>query len=304
MLHSQNGHQHNQSFQDLTVRRLIYSIFLNLAITLSEIIGGILSNSLSLISDALHNLMDTFSMVVSLFARIVSKKPISRTKTFGYKRAEIIAAFININGLIIISFFLFKEAFHRLFNPVEINGTLMFVVALIGLAGNAVSAALLYRSSKENINIRSSFVHILSDAFSSVGVIIAGIFIMFGGWFFLDAVLAFIIGTYVLIQSWHMLNRVIHILMQGTPASVDIDSIKDRLEKIDGVRDIHHIHVWSLTENMNYFEAHVSIEKCDLENMEEIKRQIKTALHSDFNVGHSTIEFETAECCCQKTLQQ
>ncbi len=303
-MHSHDDHQHGQSFKDLTVRRLVYSIFLNLAITLSEIIGGILSNSLSLISDALHNLMDTCSMIVSLFARIVSKKPISRTKTFGYKRAEIIAAFININGLIIISFFLFREAFHRLFNPVEINGTLMFAVALIGLAGNAISAALLYKSSKENINIRSSYVHILSDALSSVGVIIAGILIMAGGWFFLDAVLTFIIGIYVLVQSWHMLNRVIHILMQGTPWSVDIDSIKDRLEKIDGVRDVHHIHVWSLTENMNYFEAHVSIETCDLENMEEIKSQVKSILHHEFNVEHSTVEFETTQCCCQKTLQQ
>lgn len=302
-MHSHNGiseHGH----KDLTVKRLIYSILLNLVITVSEIVGGVLSNSLSLVSDALHNLSDTFAMVISLFARLISKKASSPSKTFGYKRAEIIAAFINIVILIIISLVLFKEAFHRLFNPEEINGSLMFVIAVIGLSGNLISAVLLYKSSKNNINIKSAFIHILSDAFSSVGVIIAGIFIVTKQWYILDPVLTFLIGTYILVQSWHMLMKVIHILMQGAPGNIDMNVLKERIEGLSGVTDVHHIHLWSLTEEIIHFEGHVSIQACDLGNMEDIKRKIKALLKEEFNISHSTIEFETEHCLSSNTLQQ
>ncbi len=297
-------HSHDHGHKDLTVRRLIYSIFLNFAITASEIAGGLLSNSLSLISDALHNLTDTFAMVISLFARLISKKPISPSKTFGYKRAEIIAAFINITVLIAISLFLFKEAFYRIFNPAEINGSLMFVIAVIGLAGNLISAVLLYKSAKNNINIKSAFIHILSDALSSIAVILTGILIIFKEWYILDPVLTFLIGIYVMIQSWHMLMKVIHILMQGAPSNVNLDILKNKTETVEGVKNIHHIHIWSLTEELIHFEAHVSINTCDLEKIEAIKGSIKAILREDFNISHSTIEFETENCTSPGTFGQ
>lgn len=297
-------HSHDHGHKDLTVHRLIYSIFLNLAITVSEIVGGLLSNSLSLISDALHNLTDTFAMVISLFARLISKKPSSPSKTFGYKRAEIIAAFINITVLMAISLLLFKEAFYRIFNPSEINGSLMFVIAVIGLAGNLISAVLLYKSSKNNINIKSAFIHILSDALSSIAVILTGMLIIFKEWYILDPILTFLIGSYVMIQSWHMLMKVIHILMQGAPNNVNLDILKNKIETVEGVKNIHHIHIWSLTEELIHFEAHISIDTCDLNKMEAIKRSIKAILREDFNIFHSTIEFETESCMSPGTFGQ
>lgn len=304
-MHSHDsGHHHHHHPDDAITGRLIFSIVLNFIITASQIAGGLISNSLSLISDALHNLMDTLALAISLFARIISRKSSSPAKTFGYKRAEIIAAFANIICLILISFFLFKEAFFRLFNQIEINGSIMFVIALVGLAGNGISALLLYKSSKNNINIKSSFVHILSDAFSSIAVIVAGVLIIIYKWFVLDAVLTFLIGIYVLVQSWHMLMGVIHILMQGSPASVNISALKARIEQIPGVKDIHHIHVWSLTEDVIHFEGHVRVEKYELENMEIIKNEIKNILKQDFDVSHSTIEFETQECSPSNACQE
>lgn len=294
MAHSHNhGHHHGEG---QTEGRLWISIILNFIITLAEFIGGIVSGSLSLLSDALHNLNDTTSLGISLVARKVSKKEANREKTFGYQRAEIIGAFINLITLVIIALFLIKEGVERFYNPQPIDGTVMFIVAIIGLLGNVITAVLLYRSSKENINIRSAYIHIMSDAFSSVGVIVAGILIIQYQLYIIDTILTLIIAGYILWQSYHMLRKTINILMESTPANIEIPEIQKAMNRINGVLDTHHLHVWRLDEHNILLESHVVIDEEDMSRMESIKSNLKELLTSNFDIHHSTLEFEFEPC--------
>ena len=298
MAHSHNhGHHHSHAHgSDQTEGRLWISIFLNLVITLAEFIGGIISGSLALLSDALHNLNDTTSLGISLFARKVSKKEANEEKTFGYKRAEIIGAFINLITLVIIALFLIKEGVERFYNPQPIDGLVMFVVAIIGLLGNVITAVLLYRSSKENINIRSAYVHIMSDALSSVGVIVAGWLILQYELFIVDTILTLIIAGYILWQSYYMLRQTIDILMESTPTEIQLEEVTLAMQEVAGVLDIHHLHVWRLDESNILLESHVVIDESDMINMEMIKSSLKDLLNKSFNIQHSTLEFEFEPC--------
>lgn len=294
--HDHGHHHHHAHGEDQTEGRLWISIFLNLIITLAEFIGGFISGSLALLSDALHNLNDTTSLGISLFARKVSKKEANKDKTFGYKRAEIIGAFINLITLVIIALFLIKEGIERFYNPQPIDGLVMFVVAIIGLLGNVITAVLLYRSSKENINIRSAYVHIMSDALSSVGVIIAGWLILQYELFIVDTILTLIIAGYILWQSYHMLRKTIDILMESTPTEIELEEITLAMQEVAGVLDIHHLHVWRLDESNILLESHVVIDESDMTNMEGIKSSLKELLNTGFNIQHSTLEFEFEPC--------
>ena len=201
------SHKHSHKHGTTTESRLWISIFLNLAITIAEFIGGILSNSLALLSDALHNLSDTASLGISLIARKISKKSPDAQKTFGYKRAEIIAAFINLVALVIIAFFLIKEGIERFFDPQIIDGGIMLWVALVGLIGNVITAYLLHYDSKDNINIKSAYIHIFWDAISSVSVIIGGIIVWLYGLVIVDTIITLMIAGYILYQSFYLLKR-------------------------------------------------------------------------------------------------
>lgn len=296
MGHSHKHGHHHHNGDDQTEGRLWISIFLNLTITLAEFVGGLISGSLALLSDALHNLNDTTSLGISLFARKVSKKEANVDKTFGYKRAEIIGAFVNLITLVIIALFLIKEGIERFYNPQPIDGLVMFVVAIIGLLGNVITAVLLYRSSKENINIRSAYIHIMSDALSSVGVIIAGWLILQYQWFMVDTLLTLIIAGYILWQSYYMLWETIDILMESTPTEIELEEVTQAMQEVAGVLDIHHLHVWRLDENNILLESHVVIDESEMNNMESIKSALKDLLSSGFDIRHSTLEFEFEPC--------
>ena len=301
MGNSQQRHHHHFVPHDhgagtSTITRLWISIFLNLGITLAEFIGGILSGSLSLLSDALHNLNDTASLGISLVSRKIAGKEADPDKTFGYKRAEIIGAFINLVTLVIIALFLVKEGIERFYNPRPIDGMTMFVVAIVGLLGNFITAVLLHRDSKENINIKSAYIHILSDGLSSVGVIIAGWLILQYRLYIVDTILTLIISGYILWQSYFMLRHTIDILMEGTPADIDLVEVKEAMYSVARVRDVHHMHVWRLDEQNILLESHVVIDEEDADKMEEIKSEIKQLLGTEFNIHHSTLEFEFEHC--------
>ena len=295
MAHSHNHHHHNHG-SDASIGKLWISILLNLIITIAEIVGGLLSNSLALLSDAIHNLNDTVSLGISLVARKISKKGVSEDKTFGYKRAEIIGAFINLITLVIVALFLIKEGVERFFEPQSIDGLTMFVVAIVGLMGNVITAVLLHKDSKDNLNMKSAYIHILSDAMSSVGVIIGGWLIMKYEWFIVDTVLTVGIGAYILWHSYHMLRETIDILMESKPEDLDLDELQQHMTTVDGVCGVHHIHVWRLDENQVMLECHVVIKKEDLSQMEDIKTSIKSMLHDEFEIFHSTLEFEFEPC--------
>lgn len=291
-----HDHHHQHHGEDSTIGRLWVSIALNLIITLAELIGGIISNSLALLSDALHNFNDTASLGISLAARKISNREANKDKTFGYNRAEIIGAFVNLITLVLVALYLIKEGIQRFFNPQPIDGMIMFVVAVIGLLGNFITAGLLFSKSKDNINIRSAYIHILSDGLSSIGVIIGGILILNYQLYIVDTILTLIIGVYILWHSYHMLRTTIDILMESTPGDINLNKVITSMSAVDGVQDIHHVHVWRIDESQVCLESHVVIEESELKKMEEIKSRLKKLLNEDFDITHSTLEFEFEPC--------
>lgn len=289
-------HHHHPKIDDSSIWKLWVSIFLNLTITLAQVIGGIIANSLSLLSDAVHNFNDAMSLVTTLVTKKIAKKGANSSKTFGYKRAEIIGAFVNLITLVIVALFLIKEGVERFFVPETIDGLTMFWVAMIGLAANLITAALLWKNSKDDLNMRAAFIHILSDAISSVGVIVGGWLIIKYEWYIVDAILTLIIGSYIMWHSYNMLREAIEILMEAKPGDIDISELTGSMQKIDKVCGVHHVHVWRLDEASTLLESHIVIQKEDLHLMEEIKSAIKQVLHDDYHISHSTLEFEFEPC--------
>ena len=291
-----HGHHHHAIDKDLPTYKLWISILLNLVITLAQFIGGLVSNSLALLSDAAHNLNDTLSLGIALYARKIGQKKADSANTFGYKRAEIIGAFINLITLIIIALVLIKEGIERFMEPVSIDGSIMLWVAVIGLLGNVVTAILLHSQRKENLNMKSAYLHILSDAFSSVGVILGGWLILYYQWYWVDSVLTIAIGIYILFHSYHMLRESIDILMEATPGHISLPELENGLKKIDLVEDIHHLHIWNLNESQTLLECHVRIDESNMHCIERIKKAIKDFLSASYNIHHSTLEFEWLPC--------
>ncbi|WP_291642056.1 cation diffusion facilitator family transporter [Clostridium sp.] len=292
-----HGHSHNHDVSNIKGINLLITMILNLVITVAEIIGGLYSGSLSLISDAVHNLSDALSIVVSYFAIKMSQRSNDENKTFGYKRATILAALINSTALIAISIFLFKEAYFKFLTPKEINGAIVVWVALIGLLANTLGAYLLYSGSKGDMNMKSAYLHLLSDALSSIGVVIGGIVIYYFDIFWIDPLLTVLIGLYVLKESIEILKQAINILMQGTPENIDINEIVEELKEIEAIENVHHIHVWSLNDNTIFFEAHVNLKNDILiSETSEIYEKIDHELKEHFGISHITVQLEFNRC--------
>ena len=287
------AHKHVES--DVTGIKLFFVIILNFLITAAQIIGGLVSGSLSLISDALHNFSDGISMIISYLAIKVARKEKDLNRTFGYKRATILAALLNSSVLIVLSIYLFKEAYDRFINAQVIDGGLVIWVALIGLAANFVGMLLLRKNAKGDMNLKSSYLHLLSDTLSSVGVIIGGILISFLKIYWVDPLLTVLIALYVLVESYQIVKKAVQILMQGVPKNIDVDEITKELETIDSVENVHHVHVWSLDENNINFEAHVTIGDMPVSETYKVNREVERILEQ-FGINHITIQFE-CECC-------
>lgn len=272
--------------------RLFFGIILNALITFVQILGGLTANSLALLSDALHNFSDTLSLAISYFAVKVAKKDSSKQKTFGYKRAEIIAALINVVLLLVVGVLLFKEALTRLFEPEPVQGYIMLVVAAVGLLANLMTAILLHQDSKNSLNIKSVFLHIIADAVSSVAVLLCGGAILLWDAVWIDPLITILIAIYIIAHSMSLLRRTVDILMQTTPEHINIDALRARLCETPYVQDVHHIHIWQLDETNICFEAHIALTKEHLERMEIVKKQLRERLLRDFGIKHSTLEIE------------
>jgi len=276
---------------------LIITMVLNFIITLVEVIGGLLSGSLSLLSDALHNFSDGISVMVSFIALRLSKRENTLKNTFGYKRAEILAALFNSSFLIIIYFFLFKEAYLRIQHPQNIESKIMITVALVGLVANTISVFLLKSGSKDNMNIRSAYIHLFSDSLSSVAVIIGGIFIYYFNLTIVDPILTFIIGAYVLKEGFDILKKSASILMEKTPVQINILKIKEVVEKIPEVDNLHHVHIWQVNDKEFLFEGHIDVkEDINLSKAEELRSNISSILFNEFGINHTTIQIEYNAC--------
>ena len=292
-----HAHSHPDGLDGVKGKNLLITIALKLLLTITEGLGGWFSGSLSLLSDALHNLNDVLSIVISWFAVKMAEKEHDKKNTFGYRRATIIAAVINATLLIIMSLFLFREAYFKFIQPEKINALLVIIIASIGIVLNAMAVYLLHKSSEADLNMRAVYLHFLSDALSSVGVMVGGVVIYYFDAYWIDPLLTVLIGMYILKESYEILKESVNILMQGTPKTVDIDEIAEELEKMDAIKNIHHVHIWALDEHTLFFEAHVNLQNDILvSELSEVYEKLEQVLKGRFGVTHLTIQFEY-NCC-------
>lgn len=292
MTHNHHDHRHSVSGT-----RLLLTIILNILITVTEVIGGILSGSLALLSDAMHNFSDVFAVIISYVAEKLSETESSHRRTFGLKRAEVLAALVNSVVLLFVALFLFREAVLRIVNPQEVAAGTVLLVAGIGLAGNLLSVLLLRSGAKRSLNVRSAFMHMLADALSSVAVILASIAMMLWKVYLLDPVLTIIIGLYVLKEGYDILSRSVRILMQLAPENLDVYEIKSAVESVPGVKNLHHVHLWQLSDREVFFEGHVETEEdIRLSQACSLINRISEKLKSEFDIDHVTIQFEYEAC--------
>ncbi len=291
--HGNGGHTHDVS--NLSGKKIFWVTLLNASITTAEVIGGLLSGSLALISDSIHNLSDTIAIALSYFANRIARKPNNSRKTFGYKRAEILAAFINSTVLFALSVILIIEAYKRFRNPEPIDGTLMIIVASIGLIANLISVLLLEKDSHGSLNIKSSYLHLLGDTVSSVGVVIGGVVIKLWGITWIDPLVTLLISLYIIKETWHIIAKTINIFMQSSP-DLDYEEIKEKVEAIEGVNNIHHVHAWMVNENVINFEAHIDMVEMKLSEVEKIYDKIEHLLKEHYGVSHVTLQAELDRC--------
>lgn len=292
-----HSHNHSHNHGNLQGRNLLISIFLNILITAAQVIGGVISGSLALLSDALHNFSDVISLVVSYVANKLAKKKASLQKTFGYKRAEILAAFINASTLIIVAVLLIIEAIERFQNPQEIESGLVIWLSVIAILGNGFSVLLLKKDSEANMNLKSAYLHLLTDMMASVAVLIGGLLMKFYNVFWVDSVLTFLIAIYLIWMGYDLLKSSTKVLMLFTPEAIPIDKIVAEINSLEGIKNTHHIHVWQLNEEEIHFEAHIDFENnIQLSEFDEILQEIEDILFHKFEINHVNIQPEFGKC--------
>lgn len=290
--HSGHSHTHNANKKALTI-----SFFLIAGFMFVEFIGGYLTNSLALISDAGHMLSDAVALGLSLSALIFGAKAATPSKTYGYKRFEILAALLNGIVLVLLAIFIFKEAIDRLSEPPHVIGQGMMVISIIGLIINIIVAYILHSqgSTKENLNVRSAFLHVIGDLLGSVGAIIAAILIMLFGWYIADPIASMIVSLLVLYSGWHVLKESVNILMEAKPSGVDYDKVMSLLKSVNGVEDIHDLHIWMITSDFSVMTVHLKVKPDSDRDL--ILEKSKQLINKEFGIKHVTIQLEGCNVC-------
>lgn len=278
---------------------LIIALLITVGMMVGEFVGGLLSNSLALLGDAGHMLTDVFSIGLSLFALSIAKKPPDNKKTFGYHRMEVMAALINGTLLLILSIVIFYEAYKRFIHPPEINGSLMLFIAVIGLTVNVGGIYVLKDSHTDNLNIHSAFFHIVGDTLSSLGVIIGGVLILWRHWYFIDPILSIIIGIIIVIGAVNIIKDASSILLENVPSNINLETVNKALLEIKGVKNIHDLHVWTITSGLYAMSSHVSIDDKMISEGALIIEEIKHVMKEKFKVEHTTIQLECDNCECE-----
>lgn len=274
-------------------KNLFYSILLNLLITIAQVVGGVISGSLALISDALHNFSDVLSLGFSLFANKLSRKKASINHTFGYKRAELIAAFINAITLVIVALILTYGAIERFFNPHPIQSGLVIWLALLGIAVNGFSVLLLQKDAKHNINMKSAYLHLLTDMMASIAVLIGGLLMKFYAWYWVDSVMTILIAAYLIYVGVDLIKTATKMLMLFTPDYIDIKEIVREVHKISGVNKLHHIHIWHLNDEELHLEAHLDCSRdIKMSEFNLLLEKIENVLFEQFHINHINIQPE------------
>lgn len=291
-----SGHSHgltrSREFEGVSDARLLWSVVLNHLLTVGQVVAGIISGSVALLSDAAHNFNDANALLIAYVARRISRKQANERYTFGYRRAELIGATINLTLLGAIGLYLIYEAISRFLQPEEIIGWLMAAAAALALVVDVATALLLWAMSRGSLNVRAAFIHNIVDALGSAAVLLGAAAIIWLDWTWVDPALTLLIAGYVLWQALTMLPQATRVLMGGAPENVDLDALIQRVQSLDGVRDLHHLHVWELDEQHRSLEAHVVIDRERADELEGIKRRIKQCLADEYQIFHSTLEFE------------
>ncbi len=263
---------------------------------IAEVIGGLLANSLALLSDAGHMLTDTLALALSFFAMKFAELPATERKTFGFYRLEILAALVNGVVLVIVSLYIGYHAYHRIINPQPVEGELMLGVAALGLFVNIAGAMFLIKHKKTSLNIRGAYLHIVGDALSSLGVIVGGIIILYTGWNIVDPILSIIIALGIIIGAAALVMESVHILLESAPSHISVAAVAAEMEKIKGVREAYHVHLWTITSGMYAMSAHVLIDDQLVSKSREILDDIRRLLSDRFKIFHSTIQLECEKC--------
>jgi cobalt-zinc-cadmium efflux system protein len=288
-------HVHASHGGGSTGRVLKVSVFITAAYIVLLVIAGIRAHSLALLSEAGHNLSDLLALVLSLIAVYLQSRPPSATKTYGYHRAGVLVALINSLSLVAVAFLIFYEAFQRLQKPEQVHAQTMISVAAAGVVMNATIAFMLFRSSRD-VNIRSTLVHEIGDTLSTAAVIVGGWVILATGQYWVDSALSFGIGALILWSGFGIVRETLNILLEGTPRGLRVDRLEAAIRAVDGVNDVHDLHVWSIGSETHALSCHIAIADIPPSVSERILREVKERLHVDFHIDHTTIQFEHEQC--------
>ena len=289
--------EHHHHSSEVKGKNLLFVIFLNMGITLAQVIGGFISGSLALLSDALHNFSDFVNLIITYLANKLVKKEASLHRTFGYKRAEIVAAFVNAAILITVAIFLIIEAVKRFQEPNVIDSGIVIWMALLAIAGNGYSAILLRKDSKINMNMRGAYLHLLTDFMASVAVLSGGLLMKFYEIYWVDSILTFAIAIYLIIVGYDLLKNSTKVLMLFTPADLALEEIAAVIAELPEISNVHHIHLWQLNEDETHLEAHIDF-KTDilLSQFDEIRDKIEELVYHKFGINHVNIQPEFGRC--------
>ncbi len=289
------GHAHDHAAPGGR-KGLLIALGITLFMMIAEIIGGLLSNSLALLSDAGHMFTDTLALALSFFAMKFADMPATEKKTFGFYRLEILAALLNGITLVLVSLYIIYEAYHRILDPPPVQGTLMLVVAIIGLVANILGALFLIKHHETNLNIRGAFLHIIGDTVSSVGVIIGGVVIYYTGWYIIDPVLSVLIALVIIAGSYGLVTESVNILLESAPSHINIEAVAAEIAAVQGVQEAYHVHVWTITSGVYALSAHVIVDDMPVSGSRELLDAIRHRLAERFKILHSTIQFECERC--------
>jgi cobalt-zinc-cadmium efflux system protein len=288
------GHQHAHPGAGMSNRRRLFFVLgLTIAYMLAEAIGGFLTNSLALISDAGHMLTDIAALLLAILALWFASRPVTHSKTYGYYRMEILAALANGVALVAISLVLFYEAIQRIHNPPEVRGLEVMVIAGGGLVTNLISAWLLHAGSRENLNMRGAFLHVASDALGSIGALVAGALIWQKGLLLADPIVSLIMCVLIIFSSWQLIRDAVNVLLEGTPSHIDVPALIEAMHEVEHVRQVHDLHVWTISSGKDALSAHVKTSPGS--SHRSVLEALQEKLRTEFNIGHLTIQIEAQE---------
>jgi cobalt-zinc-cadmium efflux system protein len=293
--HEAGHHGHVHLDPDSGDRRVSLAIWANALLTVAQIIGGVLSGSLALVADAIHNLSDMASLLIAFVARKIARRPADKAMTFGYARIEVVAALINYTSLILVGAFLLYEGAMRLIDPPQVTGWIVVILAGIALVVDVLTAMLTYAMQRDSVNIRALFLHNLSDALASVAVMVGGTLILLYDWRIVDPLITIAIAGYILYLALSEIGGPVRMLMLGSPQGTDPAQVIADLCDVEGVQDVHHVHFWQMQEHSASFDSHVVLDAQGWARQEDVKAEIKRLLRDRFGITHSTLEFEHAD---------